>query len=89
MPILGSIIKKAFELRNLPVEKQRRKQNPVTAQKRQLTKLIRKSQFTAIGEHYGFSKLLQSKNITEEFAETVPMHDYQSMYKRWLYRALN
>jgi hypothetical protein len=89
MPILGSIIKKAFELRNLPVEKQRRKQNPVTAQKRQLTKLIRKSQFTAIGEHYGFSKLLQSKNITEEFAETVPMHDYQSMYKRWWYRALN
>ncbi|MAZ93791.1 MAG: GH3 auxin-responsive promoter [Lentimicrobiaceae bacterium] len=89
MPILGSIIKKAFELRNLPVEKQRRKQNPVTAQKRQLTKLIRKSQFTAIGEHYGFSKLLQSKNITEEFAESVPMHDYQSMYKRWWYRALN
>ena len=60
MPILGSIIKKAFELRNLPVEKQRRKLNPVTAQKRELKKLLQKSQFTAIGEHYKFSKLLNT-----------------------------
>ena len=89
MPILGSIIKKAFELRNLPVEKQRRRLDPVTAQKRELTKLIRKAQFTAIGEHYGYSKLLNSKNIEETFANTVPVHDYQSMYKRWWYRALN
>lgn len=89
MPILGSIIKKAFELRNLPVENQRRKLSPVEAQKIELSKLLSKSQFTAIGEHYKFSKLLTSKDIRKSFAETVPVHDYQSMYKRWWYRALN
>ena len=89
MPILGSIIKKAFELRNLPVEKQRRTLTPVKAQKRELVELLRKSQFTAIGEHYNFSKLLNAKDVGKAFAETVPVHDYQSMYKRWWYRALN
>ncbi len=89
MPILGSIIKKAFELRNLPVEKQRRKLSPVVAQKRELAKLLSKSQFTAIGEHYNFSKLLTSPDIQKTFANTVPVHDYQTMYKRWWYRALN
>ncbi len=89
MPILGSIIKKAFELRNLPVEKQRKKHNPAAAQKRELTKLLKKAQFTAIGEHYKFSKLLDSSNILEAFKETVPVHDYQTMYKRWWYRSLN
>jgi len=43
MPILGSIIKKAFELRNLPVEKQRQKQNPVVAQKKGVGKVIAES----------------------------------------------
>ncbi len=89
MPILGSIIKKAFELRNLPVEKQRRKLTPVEAQKRELVKLLNKSQFTAIGEHYNYSKLLTNSDVRKAFSETVPVHDYQSMYKRWWYRALN
>ena len=79
MPILGSIIKKAFELRNLPVEKQRRRHNPVTAQKRELVKLLQKAQFTAIGEHYKFSKLLESTDIPKSFEEAVPVHDYQTM----------
>lgn len=89
MPILGSIIKKAFELRNLPVEKHRQKQNPVVAQKNELIKLLRKAQFTAIGEHYKFSSLIASKDVQKSFEETVPVHDYQTMYKRWWYRALN
>ncbi len=89
MPILGSIIKKAFELRNLPVEKQRQNHDPVKAQKKVLTKLLRKAQFTAIGEHYKFSDLLESDNVQESFQNVVPVHNYQSMYKRWWYRALN
>ncbi len=89
MPILGSIIKKAFELRNLPVEKQRRNHNPVNAQKKELVKLLRIAQFTAIGEHYKFSELLDSNDVQKSFKKVVPIHDYQSMYKRWWYRALN
>lgn len=89
MPILGSIIKKAFELRNMPVEKQRKRFDPIEAQRIELTKLLKRAQFTAIGEHYGFNRIINSGNISETFAKTVPVHDYQSMYKRWWYRALN
>ncbi len=89
MPILGSIIKKAFELRNKPVEKQLSKLDPVEAQKKELIKLLRKAQFTAIGEHYKFSKLLNLPDVERAFKNSVAVHDYQSMYKRWWYRALN
>lgn len=89
MPILGSIIKKAFELRNLPMEKQRSKFDPVAAQRKELKKLLRKAQFTAIGEHYKFSRILDLPDFEEAFKKTVATHDYQSMYKRWWYRALN
>ncbi len=89
MPLLGSIIKKAYTLRNLPFEKGLNKTSAVELQKKQLGKLLKKAQFTAFGEHYKFSKLLENKNYSEIFKETVPTHDYQLMYKRWWYRALN
>jgi len=89
MPILGSIIKKAFELRSKPVQKQLSNLDPVAAQKKELIKLLRKAQFTAIGEHYKFSKLLNMPNVELAFKNSVAVHDYKSMYKRWWYRALN
>ena len=89
MPLLGSLIKKAYALKNKPVEKRRRTVAPEIAQKKQLAKLMRKAQFTAFGEHYKFSKILTSKDIEKEFRSIVPIHDYKSMYKRWWYRSLN
>ncbi len=89
MPLLGSIIKRAYALRNMPVEKKLSVLHPATAQEEQLRKLVRKAQFTAFGEHYKFAKLLNSENIVEDFRKSVPMHDYKSMYKRWWYRSLN
>ncbi len=89
MPILGSIIKKAFELRSKPVQKQLSNLDPVAAQKKELIKLLRKAQFTAIGEHYKFSKLLNMPDVELAFKNSVAVHDYKSMYKRWWYRALN
>lgn len=89
MPLLGSLIKKAYALKNKPVEKRRRTVAPEIAQQKQLAKLIRKAQFTAIGEHYKFSKILETRNIEEAFKSKVPIHDYKSMYKRWWYRSLN
>lgn len=88
MPILGNIIKRAFELRSLPIENQKKRHNPVKAQKKELAKLLRKAQFTAIGEHYNFSKILESSNIQKVYEQTVPVHDYKSMYNRWWYRAI-
>lgn len=89
MPILGALIKKAYELRHMPVELKSRRMNPVAAQKVQLKKLLRKAQFTAFGEQYGFEEILESKNVTEAFRQRVPVFDYNAMYKQWWYRALN
>ncbi len=89
MPILGTIIKKAYELRNAPVEFRHKRLNPRMAQKKQLVKLLRKAQFTAFGEFYDFDHILDSKNPAKTFKENVPVFDYNSMYKNWWYRALN
>ncbi|MBU1368317.1 MAG: GH3 auxin-responsive promoter family protein, partial [Bacteroidetes bacterium] len=89
MPILGTIIKKAYELRHLPVEKKKLRLQPLKAQSDELKKLIGKAQFTAFGENYNFDLLLKSQNITEQFRKEVPVFDYNSMYKQWWYRALN
>ena len=88
MPILGSIIKKAYELRNLPFEK-RSRFNPYKTQRKVLGKLLRKAQFTAFGEYYHFTKILRDKDFVTAFRESVPIHDYNSMFQRWWYRSLN
>lgn len=89
MPLLGSLIKSAYTLRNKPVELKQQWVNPVKAQEKQLVKLLRKAQFTAFGEHYKFSEILSAGNVSEAFRKMVPVHDYSKMYKRWWYRALN
>jgi hypothetical protein len=89
MPILGSIIKKAYELRNAPVEFKQKRLNPRAAQKKQLIHLLRRAQFTAFGEHFNFDKILSDQDTLNAFKEKVPVFDYNSMYKNWWYRALN
>ncbi|MFZ4464842.1 MAG: GH3 family domain-containing protein, partial [Bacteroidales bacterium] len=89
MPLLGTLIKKAYELRNMPVELKKNRLNPVTAQKNQLKNLLRKAQFTSFGENYDFAKILSDSNVTDSFRKNVPVFDYNAMYKQWWYRALN
>ena len=88
MPILGSIIKKAYELRNFPYE-MRSNFNVDTTQKKVLTKLLKKAQHTAFGEHYNFSDLLKEKDFVKAFQSEIPVFDYNSMFKNWWYRSLN
>ena len=59
------------------------------AQQAVLKKLLRRAQFTHFGEAYGFSDILRSKNIVEEFQKNVPVHDYNTIFKKWWYRTLN
>jgi hypothetical protein len=85
MPVIGSIIKSAIDLRGkVPV-----RVNPWRAQKRQLKKLLRKAQLTAFGEHYGFSDILRERDFPEAFRSRVPAHDYNSLHNQWWYRCLN
>jgi len=87
MPLLGSIIKKAYEIRQFPIDI--KNTHPVGEQKRVLKKLLTKAQGTAFGEYFGFSDILQSRNKLESFRQTVPVQDYNSMFRSWWYRSLN
>ena len=88
MPILGSIIKKAYELRNFPYA-MRSNFNVDTTQKKVLAKLLKKAQHTAFGEHYTFSDILKEKDFVSVFQNEIPVFDYNSMFKNWWYRSLN
>ena len=90
MPILGSIIKKAYELRNFPLDQKKKKQiDPYLLQEKVLKNLIRKAQFTAFGEHFDFSDIIKEKDVVKAFSHRVPVYDYNAMFRKWWYRALN
>jgi len=87
MPLLGSLIKKAYELRQFPIDI--KTINPFQEQKRVLKKLLIKAQDTAFGEYYKFAEILESEDFVQLFSEKIPIHDYSSMFKNWWYRSLN
>lgn len=88
MAILGTIIKRAYELRSIPIEI-RKKKDCKEAQQKVLRKLLTKAQNTAFGEHYGFSKILNNRDMVKRFQEKVPVFTYNSMFRKWWYRTLN
>lgn len=86
MAILGSILKRTFELREkMP---KIRKSSAYKQQTLALKKLLTKAEFTAIGTYYNFSKIANGENVIDAFQNTIPTHDYNSMFKKWWYRAL-
>jgi hypothetical protein len=88
MPILGSIVKRAIELRSkMPAIFSTR--DAVTTQKKELKKLLRRASNTAFGEHYDFHDILMSPDPIAEFQARVPMHDYNAIFRDWWYRTLN
>lgn len=84
MQILGSILKRAVDLRG----KIPKRSNFDVQQKKVLKKILKKAEFTAFGEHFHFTKLLQEKDPIDAFQQTVQMYDYSSIYKQWWYRAI-
>jgi hypothetical protein len=89
LPIIGSIIKRAIELRSLSNKENQKRFDGCKAQQATLKKLLRKAQYTHFGETYDFSELLRSKDIIRDFQQKVPVHDYNTIFKRWWYRSLN
>ena len=88
MPILGSLIKTAYTLRQFPLDI-KKNYDPWKEQKKELRKLLVRAQDTAFGEHYRFADLLLREDLVQAFQKTVPVHDYSSMFKKWWYRSLN
>ena len=87
MPILGSLIRKAYELRQFPMDILTI--DPVLEQKKVLKKLLTKAQYTSFGEYYDFGIMADQPDFINMFRARVPVHDYNSMFKNWWYRCLN
>lgn len=87
MALLGKILKRTIELGSkLP---RLRTSDGYEQQVDTLKKLLTKAEFTAFGEHYKFSKLLNEQDVVNAFQREVPAHDYNSIFRKWWYRALN
>jgi len=80
MPVLGTFIKKAYQLTKV---------NAQDLQNKELKKLLSAAQFTSFGEHYNFNKILTSGSVISSFQNQIPVFDYSKMFKDWWYRALN
>lgn len=89
MPILGSIIKRAIELKGRSLREERSINDPLLAQEKVLRKLLMKARDTAIGEFYQFDEMLQQKDVIRAFQEGMPVHDYNAIFRKWWYRTLN
>lgn len=84
MAIIGSIIKQVITVRGkIPTRKTAYKQ-----QIKQLRKLLLKAQFTEFGKKYKFNELVLLEDPIRAFQNEVPIHDYQSIFDQWWYRAL-
>lgn len=89
MPIIGSIIKRAIELRSRTVKENQRDFDGWKAQQNVLRYLLRKAQFTHFGEYHHFPEILRADDMVKEFQQNVPIHDYNSIFRKWWYRTLN
>jgi hypothetical protein len=89
LPVLGSIIKSAIEIRSKISIDTFYKPQGYDAQKQTLKRLLRKSAITAFGEHYNYSTILKEKDFVKAFQANVPIFDYNTIFKKWWYRSIN
>ncbi|WP_299289507.1 GH3 auxin-responsive promoter family protein [uncultured Mucilaginibacter sp.] len=79
MAIIGELIKSAIEF----TDKFVKDPDPIEAQKQVLEDLLETAADTAFGRHYDFEAILNSENAVKAFAQTVPVFDYDKLYKEW------
>lgn len=82
MPILGSIIKGALQLRETIVAVE----DHVEAQQEVLKKLLEKAADTQFGRKYNFKSIRTSGEVYDRFRESVPFHDYSKMNDEWWHK---
>jgi hypothetical protein len=59
----------------------------IKSQYKTLEKLLSKAEDTQFGKYYQFKSILKSKQLTTEFAQKVPVFDYDSIYEKWWSKA--
>jgi hypothetical protein len=85
MPLLGALIQQSLRLTSR-VKLPRR--SVIKAQERELKGLLNKAQNTSFGRHFHFDKILSSPDVVTEFQRTVPIYNYNSIFKEWWHRCL-
>ncbi|MBT7041112.1 MAG: GH3 auxin-responsive promoter, partial [Bacteroidetes bacterium] len=88
MPILGSIIKAAIELRGKPPKELSPGQG-IELQKKVLKKLLRRAQLTSFGEYFNFHEIIKSKDVVKAYKQNVSVYNYNKIFKSWWYRSLS
>ena len=89
IPVLGSIIKTAIDLREkISLIDFGRIRNPRKTQGKVLRNLLRKASSTHFGDAYKFPKLLKEEDLISAFKKTVPTFDYDSLHNAWWHRTL-
>lgn len=90
MAILGTLLKKGIKLReNLEQEYT----SPIELQKKELKELLITASQTEFGKYYDFHWILKQfrkrdRDFYSAFKETIPIHDYNKIYKDWWQLAL-
>jgi hypothetical protein len=85
MPIIGKIIKSAFEV----ADKIFTNNNPKEAQEAVLKDLLAKAKKTAFGKYYQFEQLLDSEDIRDAFALEVPYFSYDQLLEEWWQKVID
>jgi GH3 auxin-responsive promoter len=90
MAILGTLLKKGIKLReNLEQEYT----SPFELQKKELKELMITASQTEFGKYYDFQRILEQfrrghKDFYSAYKASVPIHDYNRIYKDWWQLAL-
>lgn len=85
MPLLGALIQQSLRLSSRV--KLRRRSLP-KAQERELIALLSKAQNTSFGKQFHFDKILSSPDPISEFQKSVPLYNYNTIFKEWWHRCL-
>jgi len=89
IPVLGSIIKTAIDLRSkISLIDFGRVKNPRKAQEKVLRNILIKASSTHFGDAYNFPELLKEQDLISAYKKAVPTFDYDSLYNAWWHRTL-
>lgn len=85
MAILGNIIKGFIELSDTVTSEP----NPAEEQEEVLKDLLSFAKNTDFGKKYQFEKILSSDDISTEFANNIPYHDYNKIAQEWWHKVVD
>src|SRR6266567_6197655 len=85
MAIIGTLLKKGIKLRESLKQEYT---SPFDLQKEELKELLITASQTEFGKYYDFDRTLsqfrkKGKTFYEAYKKSVPIHDYNKIYKDW------